>query len=199
MESGNAGGISLRRFARLIGVVPSAIIKARARGVFTAAAVGLDAHGRPRVQNVERAIAEWEASGRKLRVRRRAAADEAPAVVADPVPHGRSAGPADVTLVDATRLAMLERARKLRIANDQAEGRLIELAAADRQAFAFARAIRENIQNVPARNAAELAAEPDAARVYSRLDAVLREALTATAEVMRREEAGAPAATETAR
>jgi hypothetical protein len=66
---------------------------------------------------------------------------------------------------------MTERARKLRMENDAREGSLVEVQQATRQAFEFARTLRENILNIPARLSAELAAENDGARVYQRLDA----------------------------
>ena len=79
-------------------------------------------------------------------------------------------------------MATLERGRKLRLENDLKDGRLVEVSQAAREAFEAARTIREAMLNIPARVSAELAAESDAARVYSKLDAALREALNSTAD-----------------
>jgi hypothetical protein len=71
----------------------------------------------------------------------------------------------------------MERFRKLRIENDLREGRVVDVRAAKREAFESARIIRESVLNLPARIAAELAAETDPAKVFARLDDALREAL----------------------
>jgi len=101
-----------------------------------------------------------------------------------------SAGTAP-TLVAAQTEAVLERGRKLRLENNLREGMLVEADQAAREAFEFARVIREAVLNIPARISAELAAETDGARVYSRLDAALRAALESTAATL---EAAATAA-----
>jgi hypothetical protein len=178
-------GVSLRRFARLIGVVPSAVVKAKARGVFSAQSLSLDLKGRPFIANAELAIAEWEASGRQLRVRR--AAGEA--VAPDPVSESPAPRQMDPSLVDVTRNTMLERQRKLRIANDLAEGRLMERTVAKAEAFEFARLVKETFLNLSPRLAAQLAAERDPARVFTLLDAAIREALTVVADGLERMEA----------
>jgi hypothetical protein len=102
----------------------------------------------------------------------------APAAAAkldDPIPRN---------LVDAQRIAMYERARKLRLENDEREGKLLDVSKASREAFEFARILREAVLNVPARLAAELAAESDATRLHIRLDRALREALETTASTL---------------
>jgi hypothetical protein len=79
---------------------------------------------------------------------------------------------------------MFERARKLRLENDLREGQLLEVDRAAREAFEFARVVRESVLNVVPRLAAALAGESDKDRVFSLLDAELREALAATATVL---------------
>jgi hypothetical protein len=106
-----------------------------------------------------------------------AAAPAASAPPEDPIPRN---------LVDAQRIAMYERARKLRLENDEREGKLLDVSKASREAFEFARILREAVLNVPARLAAELAAESDATRLHIRLDRALREALETTAGTLER-------------
>lgn len=136
-----------------------------------------------------------------------AAIDQAPPPVGDPqaelaallarvrelreAPAATCAAPAregtettNPTLVEAQTEAMLERGRKLRLENDLREGALVEADKAAREAFDFARTLRENILNIPGRLAAELAAERDAARVHHRLEDALREALESTATAL---------------
>lgn len=85
------------------------------------------------------------------------------------------------TLVKAQTEAALERGRKLRLENNLREGGLVEADKASREAFDFARTLRENVLNIPGRLAAELAAERDTGRVHRRLEDALREALESTA------------------
>jgi hypothetical protein len=176
--------MSLRQFARLIGVTGPAVVKARRRGVFTVGAVGTDQRGAPVILDVHRAIADWERSGRRLRAGRPLAAPVGDVTTQPSTNDEPDDLPASSSLVDAQRLAMLERARKLKLENDLREGQLVEVAVAAKQGFEFSRTIRESILNLPARLSAELAAESDADRVYRRLDAALREALEATADML---------------
>ena len=88
-----------------------------------------------------------------------------------------AAPPAEIisakTLVEAQRLAAVERGRKLRMENDLKDGRLVEVEKASKVAFEAERIIRESLLNIPSRVAAELAAETDAVRLHIRLDAAL--------------------------
>lgn len=98
-------------------------------------------------------------------------------------------GPVDgdergMTLVEAQKETHIQRARMLRMENDLREGTLVEGAQAAKAAFEFARTVREAVLNVPARIAAELAAESDASRVHVRLEAALREALVSVVSVL---------------
>lgn len=86
------------------------------------------------------------------------------------------------TLTEAQRLATIQRERKLRLENDVFEGRLVHVDKVSKEAFEAERTIRENMLNMPARISGELAAETDAAKVYIRLDAAIREALNVTAD-----------------
>jgi hypothetical protein len=202
MSTPASGTSSLRQLARLIGVSEKAVRKAKAAGVFSPESMGREAGGAPVVLDLNLAVREWERSGRKLRGTRRPVATEPSAqnsqLTASDVPalgddgaeldDEADAGELPVglpaSLVDAQRITMIERARKLRLENDLREGQLLELAAATREAFEFARVLRESVLNIPARLSAELAAEPDAGRVYLRLDGALREALEATATTL---------------
>ena len=191
-----ASGTSLRQLARLIGVSEKAVRKALQGGVFKAS-VRRDADG-PVVVDVNLAVQEWERSGRRLRgsVRPPAIATSPPIAPAPSIPESAGDAPAgddedlpvppasDPTLVEAQRLTMLERGRKLRLENDLREGKLVEADDAMREAFEFARTVRENVLNVPARLAAELAADSDATHVQLRLEAALREALESTAGLL---------------
>jgi P27 family predicted phage terminase small subunit len=89
-----------------------------------------------------------------------------------------------VLLNDVQRRVAMERERKLKIDNDLRSGRLVDAKAVAKEAFESARIIREGLLNIPARVAAELAAESDPGKVHMRLDAAIREALNATADAL---------------
>lgn len=151
---------SLRGFAKRVGVTENAVRKAIASGRLSQS-IGREKN-RPFVRDAELAEAEWSANSQ-------------------PQPDKTKVISHD-TLVEAQRSATLERARKLKLDNDLKDGRLIEVATVKREWFELARTIRKAIQNIPARLSAELAAEPDAGRVYSKLDAALRDALNVLAD-----------------
>lgn len=172
---------SLRELARQRGVSDKVIRKAIASGRLKES-VGVDAKGRPFVRDMERAIVELrENAGRSPRTHESAP----PSAASGSAPEAPSGPRANVisaeTLVDAQRLAAIERARRDRIANDLKEDRTVEVEKAARVAFESERAIREAVLNVTSRLAAELAAETDATRVHIMLDAALREALNVAA------------------
>jgi hypothetical protein len=137
-----------------------------------------DERGRPYI--VDMALAHREFTENSSRPTKRARLETtAPAVVeASP-----STGPADApqhevtTLLDAQRRVAIERARSLKMANDVQQGLLIDANRAAMDAFEAARVIREALLNLPARLAPELAAETDSNRIFTRLDAELRQAL----------------------
>ncbi len=204
--------MSLRQLARLIGVSDTAVRKAERGGVF-GDAVRRDAAGEPGVVDVHAAITAWERSGRQLRGTREARQDDSPAPPPAPLPSpavvvddallldvdaveidAPPVATSSPSLVEAQRLAMQERYRRLKLENDTREGALIPAGKATSAAFEFARVLRENVMNVPGRVAAEIAAESDATRVHLLLEAALREALETTANTM---DAAPPPAPET--
>jgi acetylglutamate kinase len=151
--------MSIAAFGRDRNVDEKAVRKAIASGRIPAACVGLSSTGRRQViADVAAARLAWDANAAKL--------PHAPAVDGD-----------RQSLSEASRQATMERFRKLRIENDLREGRVVDVRAAKREAFESARIIRESVLNLPARIAAELAAETDPAKVFARLDDALREAL----------------------
>lgn len=196
MAGGSQQKPSLRRLARLLGVSDMAVRKAVKGGVFPSS-IQRDGAGIAAI-DYSLAVEEWERSGRRLRGGSRVAPPPVPAQTPlgaassstepaefdddDPEDEDPPLPPdAPPSLVDAQREATQERARKLRLENNLREGQLVEAGAAAREAYEFARTLREAILNVPARVAAELAVETDASRVHIRLDAALREALQSTA------------------
>lgn len=152
--------MSLRAFARRVGVTHAAVRNAIASGRLKDSVGALK--GKPCIADPELAAKEWAAGASKP-----------------------SQGPsASAGLTQAQIRVSLAREESLRIANDERAGRLIDAGKARRDAFVCARAIRDAVLNVPDRLAAELAAESDARRVHERLDAELRKALESLAEVL---------------
>jgi hypothetical protein len=93
------------------------------------------------------------------------------------VPPGPDVGGDRQSLSEASRMATMERHRRLKIDNDLRAGLTVDVRAAKREAFESARIIRETLLNLPARISAELAAETDPAKIFTRLDDAIREAL----------------------
>jgi hypothetical protein len=146
-------------FARDRNVDEKAVRKAAASGRIPATCIGPSSSGRKQViVDVAGARAAWDANAAKL-------------------PNGPAVDGERQSLTEASRLATLERQRSLRIRNDLAEGRIVDVNAAKREAFESARIIREILLNLPIRLAAELAAETDPAKVFARLDDEIRQAL----------------------
>jgi hypothetical protein len=160
--------VSLRGFARSQGVSLTAVRKA-IKAERLKESIRTDAKGRPYIWSPSVAEAEWTQNRRRT----------------SPV----AAGPPSLltvgSLAEAQRLATIERARKLRMENDLTEGRLVDVGETSREAFESARIIRESLLNIPARLAAEIAAEPDATKVHIRLEVALREALNSTANTLK--------------
>ena len=167
--------MSLRAFAREIGVSEAAVRKAIRSGRLKDS-LGKTAKGAPVIVDPPLAEREWTASSKTAFGVRTSGAQAAEPVDGMLIPAS--------TLIEAQRGATIQRERKLRIENDVAEGRLIPIERVTKEAFDVQRTIRENILNLPARIAGELAAESDAARVYLRLEAALREALNTTADLL---------------
>jgi hypothetical protein len=146
-------------FARDRRVDEKAVRKGIASGRIPAACVGPSSTGRRQViVDVAGARSAWDANAAK-------------------VPPGPAVDGERQSLSEASRLATMERHRKLRIENDLSEGRVVDVKAAKREAFESARIIREILLNLPNRIAAELAAEIDPAKVFARLDEAIRQAL----------------------
>ena len=147
--------LSLRAFAKRLKVSDMAVRKAIASGRLKKS-VGKNGKGQPVITNAALAIKEWAANAAKP-------------------------GKGTVSLAEAQRRVAVERERGMKIANDIKEGRLIPAEQATRAGFTAARVIRDNVLNIPARVSAELAAESDAAKVFTRLDTELRLALSTMA------------------
>jgi hypothetical protein len=160
-EKAPAAGLSIAAFARMVGCSPKAIKNGIARGRL-ARSVGLDALGRHVIVDQALARREWLENAAKTRT------------------NGTA-----TTLSEAQRQVALERARSIRVQTEQRAGKLIAVAQANREAFEASRTIRENVLGVVPRIAAELAAETDAMKVHARLEAELRQALQASATVLR--------------
>jgi hypothetical protein len=187
--------IGITAYARHRGCSSAAVHKAVRTGRLRGSVVRVQ--GRTMLRSAAAADREWEA--RTDRSRRPdyargnssstddTCAAPAPAAVVetDADEEGEvltAAASSDPVLADYQREAMRERARKLKLENDEREGRLVDVERVRALAFEFARTVRENVFNVPGRVAAEVAAESDAGRVHLLLDAALREALHATAD-----------------
>lgn len=164
---------SLRAFAKHVRVTENAVRKAVTSGRLKGS-IGRDAKGKPFIRDVALAVTEWTQNAGRVGPEASAAPQAAVTQTAVVIPTE--------TLVAAQRSATLERSRKLKLDNDLKEGLLVEVAKASREAFEAARTIRKTVMNIPSRLSAELAAESDAARVYSKLDAALREALNSVAD-----------------
>lgn len=189
--------LSLRGLADVIGVDEKAVRKAEKAGVF-GSAVRRGDDGAVLFLDVAGCIDAWRRSGRQLRKAKRETDASAastpttpPAAVPPPANHVDApaagadedelplepAAPKSDSYIEAQKAVMRERERMLRMQNDLREGQLVEVSRAEKLAYEFARTLRDNVLNIPARIAAELAAESDAARVHMRLDSALREAL----------------------
>jgi hypothetical protein len=155
--------VSIRALAKRIGASDRAVRKRFQRGCFPKSmALGPDGH--PVVLDADLAVEEWEQSSTAFTTLRTRSAQR------------------PATLVGAQLLEKLEKVESLRLANGVKSRRLVDVDKVAKEAFEDARVIREAVLNVPARIAAELAAESDAGKLYIRLDAALREALSASAD-----------------
>lgn len=179
--------VSNRAVARELGIDEKTVRKGVASGVFRES-VAQTADGKTVVVDLEIAKREWIARGRPMArtadtVRTVESAPESAVSAPDvALPRGRVIEAA--TLVEAQRLATLQRERKLRLESDVMEGRLVEAIEVQKEAFEAERLIRENILNLPARIAGDLAAETDPAKVGILLDRLLREALNVAADAL---------------
>lgn len=205
-DEGSHGG-SLRELARQLGVTVQAVRKGIRSGRLNTS-VGQTPAGKPCITDFSLAKAEWTRSSRTGHGATEPSAPKVAPVSPGQIPKVAAVDqvrsePEDAedvetlqdalhpgealsasTLIEAQRLATLERAKKLRLENDIAEGRVVLREVVAREAFEAERIVREGCLNIPARIAADLAAEVDPAKVYLRLDAAIREALSATSDAL---------------
>lgn len=145
--------LSLRAFARVLGVDEKAVRLGVASGRLTAAVVGRDDRGRPVITDEDKARAEWGRNATKTRV---------------------------ATASDASRLLAVERARGLRLANDLKAGTMVGTDEVERRWARIATELRTTLLSLPARlkgrrpglTAADVAA----------VDALIRETLEQLAD-----------------
>jgi phage terminase Nu1 subunit (DNA packaging protein) len=173
--AGPARRISLRALARFLNVSHTAVEKAVKTGRLKQSIAFENAV--PYVRDLALAGREWAAGATKAHV------SNAPSSAASPPSDG---GPPDteITLTRAQIQLSLQREESLKLANDEKRGRLIDAEVVRRESFDCARSVRDALLNLPDRLAGELAAEPDAAVVWRRLDEELRKGLQAAADIV---------------
>ena len=172
-----AEGLSLRALGRELGVSDKAIRKGVASGRLRAS-IGRTEAGKPVVIDLAVAKAEWLARGGQ-RARTEARTPESAGDAAE-----TGIVISATTLVEAQRLATLQRERKLRIENDLSEGRTVQVERVSKEAFESSLAVREGMLNIAARLSPELAGETDAGKVFLVLDKAIRDALNAAADAL---------------
>lgn len=190
--------LSVRAFAKVLGVSHVAVLKAIERGRLRAS-VRVNPLGRPEIFDVERARQEWTANAGRA-TKGSTGADgsglaAAPVTVVMPpvttLPNHDERPLEAKSLQDAQLLAALELARQRRLANQLRERQLLPADAVKKLQFEALRTLRENMLNIPARIAGALAAETDVSRIHRLLDQAIREALTTTGTAYRASTAGA--------
>lgn len=190
--------LSVRAFAKVLGVSHVAVLKAIERGRLRAS-VRVNPLGRPEIFDVERARQEWTANAG--RATKGSTGADGSGLAAAPVPvvtppvttlPNHDERPLEAkSLQDAQLLAALELARQRRLANQLRERQLLPADAVKKLQFEALRTLRENMLNIPARIAGALAAETDVSRIHRLLDQAIREALTTTGTAYRASTAGA--------
>lgn len=192
--------LSVRAFAKELGVSHVAVLKAIERGRLKHS-VRVNPRGHTEIHDVALAKREWADNAGKTP---KSSTTTVPSAASQPVVTGpvtpvtSSLPPADTgllpvgdgrltadTLAEAQMLAALELARQRRLANQLREEQLVPAAAVKKLRFEAERALRENLLNIPARIAGSLAAESDVSQVYLLLDEAIREALRATGAAYR--------------
>lgn len=143
--------------------------------------------GQPKIADVALADHEWQSNtGRPTRQKSESStappADTADVTIQESIHPGQVISAS--TLIEAQRIATLERARKLRLENDVAEGRLVSVDRVAKESFEAERIIRESVLNLPARIGGELHAERDPGRFVIKFDFALREALNLAADAL---------------
>ncbi len=89
---------------------------------------------------------------------------------------------ANTKMADARADRAVVEAKRARLDLEEREGKLVNLAVADRRWFELTRRTRDRLLTVAARLAGELAAETDAREVEQRIDGEIREALAGLAQ-----------------
>ncbi len=178
-----ADALSVRAFAKVLGVSHVAVLKAIERGRMRHS-VRVNPLGKTEIHDVDLARSEWTSNAGKVpKVTSAAPAVVTPPVTAPAAPPSvpRRDEPIEAgSLSEAQRLSALELARQRRLANQLKEAQLLPAAAVIKLRFEAERSLRENMLNIPSRIAGQLAAETDVARVYIMLDEAIREALAMT-------------------
>ncbi len=148
-----AKDLSLRAFARRLGVDERAIRKGIASGRLTPAVVGRNGQGKPMITDEDKARAQWRSNAAKTRA-------QSPS--------------------EATRQLALERARGLRLANDLKAGQLVRAADVERRWTCIMIEARNALLAIPARLKAR---RPDLTREDLRvIGELVRECLTELAD-----------------
>lgn len=181
-------GLSLRAFAKRLGVSDKAIRKGIAAGRLEGA-VGVTAAGQPYIADPDLAERLWTSTTRTGAGVRTPDADGSArsarsASGSASSPRSRPAAGNLVSLADAQRAATEERARKLRLENDAREGRLVPIEQVRREAFESSRTVRDALLTVPDRLAGDLAADTDPAVIWRKLDAAIRQGLESAADTL---------------
>lgn len=169
--------LSLRGFARQVGVSLAAVQKAIASGRLHSS-VG-EENGTRFIADPVLAAKQWAAGASK---------PKQPAITsAEPDPSEDSEDPApseDVSLVAAQIRVALQREEQLKLKNREERGQLVRASVVKREQFDCARGVRDALLNLPDRLAGELAADSDAASVHARLAAEIRTALESIADLL---------------
>jgi len=161
--TGTKPPITLSAFAKRIGVARPQISKAVASGRLKES-VGRGEHGQPVILDAQLAEREWVENAKR----------------------SRNGGQPKVSLAEAQRRLTMRKDRAQKIANDVKLGNLIPATISDSILFESLRTLRESVQNVPDRVAAELAAETNEEKVRARLEAELRLALESASAKIRK-------------
>jgi hypothetical protein len=170
--------MSLRAYAKHRGCSVEAVSRAVQRRRLRESVVMVD--GLPRIRDAKLADKEWRLNTNSAKRPRRTRSN--PRIVSRRSEASVLARARVASLDEAQRSLMKERQRKLKIDNDIRDGHLVEKTKVAQEAFTSARTIQKAVLAIPSRLSAEIAADSDAARVYSKLAAALREALTAAAD-----------------
>lgn len=156
-------GLSLRGFARRIGVNLWAVQKGIASGRL-AKSVARGKRGRVSIGDVDLAVREWAENA------------------AQPPPGPANGDGGFGSLSEAQRRLALERGRKLKFENLIREGRYVDRARVERDQFEASRVVRDRMEAVPDRISAQLAVESDAAAVHRILSDEIHVALLSLSE-----------------